>query len=141
MPNTVSSDRALPRIAIVEDDEILTFLLSEISQAAGYDVIWQSPNVADALLRLGEDPPEVLLLDYALDGKRDGIELLAATQAQCPDVRTILITGWDCSRLAARIDYVRPDHLLQKPIAPRDLSDLLDTIALYLANPALARAA
>ena len=114
-----------PRIAIVEDDEVFTFLLREICQAAGHEVIWQTRNVTDALLMLGDDEPDTLLFDFALDGRRDGIELLTAVRKEFPQMQTILATGWDAERLASRIDYVAPDYLLQKPVMPADLIGLL----------------
>ena len=141
MPYATLSDHVLPRVAIVEDDEILTFLFKEICQSAGYEIAWQAANVADALLRLGEDPPDVVLLDFALEGKGDGIEILSACHRDHPEMSTILTTGWDRSRLEARIDYVAPDHVLQKPIKPADLADVLEVLSLRRGRSRLAHAA
>ena len=133
--------RTLPRIAIVEDDEVLTFLFREVCRSAGYEVAWQSTCVSDALAKLARDEPDVLLLDFALDGVRDGLEVLAVTSRRYPALTTVLATGWDFEKLAARIDYVAADRLMQKPILPSALSAILASIADERQAQTLARAA
>ena len=131
----------MPRIAIVEDDELLSFLFEETCKSAGLQVAWNARGVNDALAMLANDEPDVLLLDFALDGERDGIELLAATDRCHPGLTTILATGWDYGRLAARIDFVAPDHLLQKPVLPSVLASTLAAICGKAGDAGLAQAA
>lgn len=116
-------------VAIVEDDPILTFLLAEICKANGYDVVGTAASVAEATALLLAERPEVLILDYSLDGEEDGLELLAAVKRIFPAMVSLLVTGWDFGRLEQRIDFIAPDHLLQKPLMPSALAATLTAIA------------
>ena len=129
------------KVAIVEDDPILCFLLEEICRAAQCEVVGSASNVTDArtlLLRKGAD---ALILDFALDGEEDGLELLETVRRDFPAMETILVTGWDHANLQERIDFVAPDHMLKKPVTPKDLINILQGTALRLRRRAFAKAA
>ena len=118
-----------PTVTIVEDDPILAFLFREICSAGGWRVIGEADCFPDALGLLGQELPDLVLIDYLLQGQNDGMELLAAVKQRWPHVHTTLITGWDIEALSARIDYVEADTILMKPIAPRVLTAHLDECA------------
>src|SRR4051812_10420166 len=70
----------VPRILIVEDEESLTLVLRYNLEAAGYAV--ESVVRGDeAELRLAEDPPDLLLLDWMLPGV-SGVELCRRIRAR-----------------------------------------------------------
>ena len=93
-----------PKVAIVEDDEILAFMLDETCRSAGCQVVGRAANAHDALRLLRDAPPDFLILDFALDGEHDGLEVLEAVKQASPDMFTILVTGWDLNDIAARLD-------------------------------------
>jgi two-component system, OmpR family, phosphate regulon response regulator PhoB len=69
-----------PRILIVEDEETLTLLLRYNLEAAGYAV----ESVArgdEAELRIAEEPPDLVLLDWMLPGV-SGVELCRRIRAR-----------------------------------------------------------
>lgn len=116
-----------PRVAIVEDDEILAFMLEETCKSAGYKVVGRAANATDALQLLERDIPDFLILDFALEGEHDGLELLDVVKATWPDLFTILVTGWDINDIAARLDGIQPDRILRKPVMPHSLLHLIET--------------
>ena len=116
---------ASTRVAIVEDDEILSFLLEEICRTAGCEVVGAARSVGDARSLLSREQADALVLDFALDGEEDGLELLETVRDSFPGMETILVTGWDHKRLQERIDFVAPDHMLKKPVVPQELIAIL----------------
>lgn len=129
------------KVAIIEDDDILSFLLREICTAAGWQVVGTARSASDGLRVVDEHKPDALILDFALEGEHDGIEVLVSVRERHPAVKTILITAWDYSTLQSRIDFVQPDHMLRKPVFPNELEKVLQGIAADLGGPQLADAA
>ncbi len=106
------------RILIVEDDERLALLLSELLEQSGYQVSVESRGDLAAERILGEEP-DLVLLDIALPG-RDGVTV-------CRDIRA-RYGGWILMLTARReeIDEVigleaGADDYVAKPVAPRRL--------------------
>ena len=116
-----------PKVAIVEDDEILAFMLDETCSSAGCKVVGRAANAQDALQIVRDTPPDFLILDFALDGDHDGIELLETIKRTRPEIFTILVTGWDINDIAARLDGIQPDRILRKPVMPHVLTGLIES--------------
>ena len=131
----------MPKVAIVEDDDILSFLLAEICKSAGWQVVGSARNVPDAQALLAGTSPDTVILDFALEGEQDGIDLLDMVRQDTPKMKTILYTGWNYEKLRQRIDFVEPDHMLRKPVMPHELTALLAKLRRKLEAEALARAA
>ncbi|MBX7458953.1 response regulator [Qipengyuania sp. 1NDH17] len=135
------TNNEFPTVCIVEDDPVLCFLMREICKAAGFKVLATASDIAGASCMLDNRLPDILLLDYSLDGGDDGMELLSRIKRDYPGLATVLVTGWDLQKLAARLDYVAPDYHMQKPVLPRELSRLLIQIDEAKLQPELAEAA
>src|SRR4030095_5765648 len=76
------------RILIIEDEEPLTLLLRYNLEAEGYDVD-TSARGDDAVIKLKESPPDLLVLDWMLPGM-SGIELCRRLRAR-PDTERLPI--------------------------------------------------
>ena len=114
-----------PKVAIVEDDGTMAYLLDEVCRTAGYEVVGRAASASDALEMLREQSPDYLILDFNLDGQRNGLEVLTAAKKQEPGLFSILITAWDINDIASRIGYAQPDRILRKPVMPQLLVELL----------------
>ena len=60
-------------ILIVEDEGIIAENLREILNGFGYRVVAVAATIEQALARVGEQNPEVILMDIRLKGNQDGI--------------------------------------------------------------------
>jgi len=111
-------------VLVVDDDEVMRDALATLLSGEGYEVVTAS-NGREALDRLGETEPCVILLDYAMP-VMDG---LAFREAQKADPRwsgipVILITAHHLTAFAARsIDTLA---ILQKPLSYEALAPLLE---------------
>ena len=79
------------KIALVEDDENLRFLVAERLQSEGYKVL-EAANGDDAEKLILAEQPDIVLLDWMLPGKQ-GAEVCANVRAQGFDKLIIMTTA------------------------------------------------
>lgn len=115
-----------PRIAIVEDDPVLVFMMDETCRAKGFDVVGSASNAADATALVLNEEPDFLILDFNLRGDKNGLELIADLRELQPSLRTILVTAWDINDIASRMDGIKPDRILRKPVMPNVLTEVIE---------------
>jgi CheY-like chemotaxis protein len=104
------------RILIVDDDAIILMNTSALLEDLGHDVI--EANSGEEALELLKSGTEIdmLITDQAMPGMT-GSELIAAVQADRPDLPIILATGYGETPL----DAGRALHRLGKPFGQKEL--------------------
>ena len=119
-----------PRVLIVEDDENIRSLFERAFSSGGYAVRTASRGL-EALRLLGEETPDLIVLDLVLPGL-NGIELLARVrqQPQLPRVPVLVTTGAATS--AYELRYFGPILVLHKPFP---LATLLPAADKLLSRP------
>ena len=88
-------ERAIRRIAIIEDEPLIAFDNEHLLGEAGYEVVATIDNVADALRLLEEqaEPIDLILCDIKLRGDGDGVDVArAAAQRNVP----VLFVSGNC---------------------------------------------
>jgi two-component system, OmpR family, alkaline phosphatase synthesis response regulator PhoP len=79
------------KIALVEDDENLRFLVAERLQSEGYKVL-ESGNGEEAEAMILDEQPDIVLLDWMLPGKQ-GSEVCAGLREKGFDKLVIMMTA------------------------------------------------
>ncbi|HGY09807.1 MAG TPA: response regulator transcription factor [Oceanithermus profundus] len=103
---------------LIEDDpEIARLLEAELGEA-GFLVEW-APNGMQGLVRLREDPPDLLVLDLGLPDI-DGAEI-ARRAKQSGDVPIIVLTATDAVERKVQLLLGGADDYLTKPFHPAEL--------------------
>ncbi|MEO6981210.1 MAG: response regulator, partial [Mucilaginibacter sp.] len=89
------------KIALVEDDENLRFLVSERLQSEGYKVL-EAANGDDAEKIILSESPDIVLLDWMLPGKQ-GSEVCTNIRQKGFDNLVIMMTakGQDIDKIEA----------------------------------------
>jgi two-component system phosphate regulon response regulator PhoB len=109
------------RILVVEDDRALAELLSYHLQRAGY-AVEQTADGHDALARAREGKPDLVLLDWMIEGMA-GIEVcrLLRGRAETAEMPIIMLTarGEEADRLRG-LDTGADDYVT-KPFSPKEL--------------------
>ena len=112
---------AAPTVLVVEDEEPLALLLRYNLEAAGFDVETVGRG-DDAELRLREDPPDLVLLDWMLPGV-SGIELCRRLRNR-PETATlpvIMLTARGEEAERVRGLAVGADDYVVKPVSVPEL--------------------
>lgn len=110
------------KVLIVEDDMLLSMVEERLVKKLGYQVIGKATNGEDAIEKMKEHHPDVILMDIILKGEMDGIETMKEIRHHS-DVPVIYLSG-----NSDRFNYERAkktgfsDYLV-KPITLHDLRE------------------
>jgi len=105
----------------VEDDLTALGLVSDVLQRSGYPV-WQAADLAEAMQRLEDGMPALVLLDIRL-GSEDGLDLARSLRAS-PETRSVPILALSADAMQHDADRAREagcDGHLAKPVIAREL--------------------
>ena len=104
-------------ILLVDDEaEILDFTKFAL-EAKGYEV-FTATSGQEALRVFQDKRPQLLLLDYKLDGVMTGMDVLNSARAVDPAIPAVVITGLteQADAIKARCDVLGRCVFLQKPL-------------------------
>lgn len=126
-----------PRLLLVEDDTALAELLDWHFQQEGYDVV-RTPDGEEALLLARETPPDIVLLDWMIEGL-SGIEVCRRLRraTDTANVPIIMLTARGEEEDRIRGLETGADDYVTKPFSPRELVARVAAI-LRRVRPALA---
>src|ERR1700759_2444923 len=79
-------------ILVVEDEDDMRDVLTEVLQEAGFDVRALAA-ADDAVSLLNDEGLRLIVTDIMLPGRLDGIDLALAADATCPEMPVIIISG------------------------------------------------
>ncbi|RLA41187.1 MAG: hypothetical protein DRQ64_02905 [Gammaproteobacteria bacterium] len=116
-------------ILVVDDEEALLNLSTEILHQHGYQVIPVGSG-KQALDVLKSTPVQLLLSDVIMP-EMDGYQLAATVQAQYPEVKIQLASGFTDDRHSTKLNPTLLDNIIKKPFKIKDLlsniRELLDS--------------
>jgi DNA-binding NarL/FixJ family response regulator len=108
-------------VVIVEDNFIISTFLQQICETNGFAVAGIAADADQAETMLRDSAPDVLLLDYRLNGDRTGLDVARTAARENPSARRIFVTGnMEPGTLAAMREN-RPHGILSKPVEPEAL--------------------
>ncbi|MEP7053433.1 MAG: sigma-54 dependent transcriptional regulator [Pseudomonadota bacterium] len=127
------------RVLIVDDESAVLFLLREVLEERGHQVLSASSGVeAKALADSGKlEDVELVLTDFAMP-ELDGLGLMAHLRRQNPELPVVLLTARGSERLAVRAIKEGAFDYLSKPF---ELEDLEAVVARALETGSLRRQA
>jgi len=62
-----------PRILIVDDDSVITHLISLMLQNKGYNIVGKVTSVEEAVVKSADLNPDLIIMDIRLSGAMNGI--------------------------------------------------------------------
>ncbi len=129
----------MAHVLIVDDENSVLFLLREVLEERGHDVLSASSGVAaKAMSELGKlEEVELVLTDFAMP-ELDGLGLMAHLRRQHPELPVVLLTARGSERLAARAIKEGAFDYLPKPF---ELEELEAVVARALETGSLRREA
>jgi len=116
-------------IFIVEDEVIVARDIQSRLQKMGYEVTGTAARGEDAVERVLDQQPDLVLMDINLRGEMDGIDAAANIRAEY-DVPIIFCTAYSNKETLARAKITVPYGYVLKPFDNREL-DITIEMALY----------
>lgn len=117
------------RILIVEDESLVAQDLHNMLAALGYDVVAIVPSGERALAVIAATPPQLILMDIAIQGGMDGIET-AAEIHRLYRLPIIFITALGDTLTVQRAKIAEPFGYLYKPFEQREIHAAIE-MSLY----------
>jgi DNA-binding NarL/FixJ family response regulator len=129
MSNTPNKHpKTLRRVAIVEDDRRLSHQLGEIlNRAPGATCVGSYYSAEEALERIQEDRPDVVLMDINLPGM-SGIECVTHLRKKLPDAHVIMLTVYEDSDRIFKALQAGADGYLVKSSPTETLLEAIDDV-------------
>ncbi|MEQ8525546.1 response regulator [Gracilimonas sp.] len=117
------------KIIIVEDDKVLSLLLSKMIERLDYEVMEIITKGQEAIERIDALNPDLVLMDIMLEDDVDGIDAMIALREKSNNVPVIYITGnsdpmnRDRAKATDFVDY------LIKPVSFDELKSTINRLA------------
>lgn len=119
----------IPRVLIVEDDEIIANLITLMLETKGYAVAGKTGSGEEAIRKAAELDPDLILMDINLNGQMDGVTA-ALYIFKLFHYPIIFLTAICDDNLIERAKNAQPYGYILKPFTDRDLASNVK-IALY----------
>jgi CheY-like chemotaxis protein/DNA-binding transcriptional ArsR family regulator len=119
------------KVLIVEDELYTGEALATLLKRINYESVGILTSGEEAISKIDELNPDLILMDIVLDGKLDGIETSKLIKEKI-DVPIIFLTAYGDLKTLKKAKLTEPDGYLVKPIT--DEKDLLPSIEIALHN-------
>lgn len=113
------------KILIVEDEPLYASNLEMLVEQLGYVCAGVADNAGDALQKVGQHAPDLILMDINIAGQTDGITLAEQINRQAP-VPVIFITSLRDDHTYERAKAIRPYAFVGKPFNEIDLQRTIE---------------
>lgn len=117
------------KILITEDEFVVSQNLKNKLSSLGYDVIGTVSSGEDALDKIKQNRPDLILMDIMLAGKMDGIETAKIIKSKY-NIPLIFLTAYSSKEIYQRAEITEPYAYIIKPFEEREL-EINISIALY----------
>lgn len=118
-----------PRILIVEDETIVSMDIKRTVEKLGYAVAGTASTGEEAMMKVTQLRPDVILMDIILKGKYDGIETANKIKKLLP-TPVIFLTAFFDDEMLKRASITEPFGYIFKPFEEKELQIALE-ITLY----------
>ncbi len=115
------------KLLLVEDDDILGFIIKEGMEMIGdYEVMWcQNPKAG--LVAFDSFSPDVVVSDVEMPGMT-GLEMVKIIRQKNPDIPIILETGVSSGKTIVEAYSIGIDNYIKKPFLPAELDAYIQVL-------------
>lgn len=129
---TASQGRAYSVIVAEDEPLIRRSLVKKLEEScAGFEVVYEAADGQEALNAMADLAPDILVTDIRMPAI-DGIALIRGVYFSYPDVKIIIVSGYDDFNYArSALTYGVKDYLL-KPVNASDLRKAMSRLRIQL---------
>lgn len=114
-------------IMIVEDDMVISLVIDKMVRGLGYKVLGKATSGPEAIEKIINLKPHIVLMDIRIKGDMDGVETVAKIR-ETMDVNVIFLTGNSDKLNFDRAKKVGFIDLIIKPFTTVDLERALNMV-------------
>jgi len=119
------------KIVIVEDEQIAAEYLKRVLEQHGFEISAVIDNGEEALRRIPQLKPDIVLMDIMLKDHISGSEVALSLKHNAPDIAVIFLTAYSDSEM---IDSAIMSNSYGYLIKPYDETNILTTLKITLAR-------
>jgi DNA-binding response OmpR family regulator len=119
------------KVLVIDDEPAYRDSLRLLMPCEGFEVE-TAANAQEAFDVADRFRPDVLIVDWMLKDRTDGLDIAEKLRGSLEHLRVIVITGYPTATLEARIRNSPATQFLTKPFT---LSDLIDAIYAAVESP------
>ena len=82
------------RLLVVDDAMIMRAIIKDTAKKAGWEIVGEATNGAEAVKRFRELRPDMTTLDIVMP-EMDGVEALRAIRQEAPEDKVVMISAFD----------------------------------------------
>ena len=116
------------KILIVDDEAIFVMSLERALKQAGYDVCDSALSGEEALAKVKEENPDLVILDLCLNCETSGVETANRIRS-ISNIPIVFISGLIKEEIENEIKEIGGSAYLTKPFAPEDLITAIQKIS------------
>lgn len=116
------------KIIIVEDDKVLSLLLSKMIERLNFEVLEIITKGQEAINKIEALKPDLVLMDIMLEDEIDGIDAMIALRKKSITTPVIYITGNSDPINRQRAEITDFEDYLIKPVSFDDLRNTIDKV-------------
>ncbi|MEX0720826.1 MAG: response regulator [Balneolaceae bacterium] len=116
------------KILIVEDDTVLSLLISRMVERLGYDVLDVVSKGREAVSKISQLNPDLILMDIMLEDDLNGIDAILSIRNDEINTPVIFITGNSDPYNKERASETNFSDYLIKPVSFEELSQSIKGI-------------
>jgi DNA-binding NarL/FixJ family response regulator len=109
-----------PRVLVVDDHQLLRAALVDLLVQAGFEVVGEAADGADAVALAKELEPDVVLMDLRMP-VLGGLDATRLIKDACPDIQVVLLTAFESPALQQQAEEAGCFAYLVKGCPPGDL--------------------
>ncbi len=113
------------RVLIADDSVLIRRMIAEVLTQAGYEVVGEATNGAEAVAKYRELNPDVVTLDIVMPGT-DGLYALDGILALNPNAKVVVVSALNQTKLISDAIRKGAQDFIAKPFLPEQL---LDTVS------------
>ena len=91
----------------------------------GHDVVTAESGDSALAILASDSSFDILITDIIMPGRTSGISLTAQARRSHPEIKVILMTGYDEKEFAANTSLPADREILQKPFRPDELREAI----------------
>ena len=109
-----------PRLLVADDHPLLRAALVDLLVQAGFEVVGEAADGADAVALAKELEPDVVLMDLRMP-VLGGLDATRLIKDACPDIQVVLLTAFESPALQQQAEEAGCFAYLVKGCPPGDL--------------------
>ncbi|MBF0553858.1 MAG: response regulator [Nitrospirae bacterium] len=113
-------DGSKARILVVEDESIVAMSIKDKLLDLGFTVTGIASTGEDAIKKVEEAPPDLILMDIVLKGELDGVGTASIIHSRF-DIPVVYLTAFSDDNTLAKAKHTKPYGYILKPFEEREL--------------------